>query len=250
MTASHLPQSANQSRVQHDQQHQRSDGAEHGVADHLVDDEVRVAVSQFRRIQRDLVAVGARSLVVDNLLEEAWDVVADSGDDDDRDGSTRSRQRADLASQRHADRDVAIDGHQHDHPDCQHDHPHSDGHQHDHPDRHGLRDRRQRPDVRLEVRERHVKSAPGAATPPFSLRIEVVDRFHRLDQQAGDQVDDVDDGQRLQQPVRGAVLVTVAAQNDERERVADEADEAEQSDDADVDDDSKHEVAGARRRRL
>ena len=97
--------------------------------------------------------------------------------------------------------------------------------------------------------EGRVERAPRAAVAPLlRLRVEVVDRLDGLDEDARDQVDDVDDGERLEQPVGGAVLVAVAAQDHERQRVADEADETEQADDADVDEDSERDVASARRR--
>jgi len=40
---------------------------------------------------------------------------------------------------------------------------------------------------------------------PARLRIEVVDGLDRLNEETGDQVDDIDDGQRLQQPVGGVL---------------------------------------------
>ena len=232
MSTSHLLQSPNQTGVEDDQQQERSDGSEHEVADGPVDDEVRCAESQLGGVDLDLVATVACFLVLDRLLEETRNVVEDGGNDDDRDRGTCPRQRTNLAPQRHTYRNVAIYGHQHDHP-----------------DRHRLRDRRQRPNVRLEERVRRAERAPGAAASPLRPRVKLVDRFDGLDEYAGDQVDDVDDGERLEQPVCGAVLVTVAAQNHKRESVSDEADEAEQADDTDVYDDSEHEVTGAGRSR-
>jgi len=185
-------------------------------------------VPQISHFKLHLVAASTRLLVPDSLLEEERDVVEDGGNDDDYDGGARSRQRANLAPQRHADRDVAVNSHQNDHPDG-----------------HVLRDRRQRPDVRLEVRERGVECAPGVAAAPLSVRVQVMDRFHRLDEHAGDQVDNVDYRQGLQQPVGGAVLVAIASQDDERQRVADETDETEQADKAYVNDDSERHVASA-----
>ena len=108
MSSPHLSQGADQTRVENDQQQQRTDRPEHEVADHLVDDEVRDSVSQLGGSQLDLVPAAAHLPVPDRLLEETRNVVQDGGNDDNGDGGMRPRQGANLASQRHTYGNVAI----------------------------------------------------------------------------------------------------------------------------------------------
>ena len=94
VSASHLPQRADETRVERDEQQQRPDGAKHEVADGAVDDEVPVVESQVGRFQSDQRAAVARVLVDDRLLEEPRHVVEHGRHDDRHDGGARSRYRA------------------------------------------------------------------------------------------------------------------------------------------------------------
>lgn len=231
VTSTHLAQRSHQTNVETDENEKRPDLAEHEVTDCLVDDEVPLLASQLGRLDRDA-SVGLA--LDDAALEEHWHVVENGDDDDGGDGRTSSGHRPHLAAQRHANGDEPIDGDQ----------------QHD-PDRDGLGNGRQRPNVRFDVRERAVQRVADGGSPRrrrtvggaadavgAAGRRQTVDGFDRLNEDAGDEIQYVDDCQRLEKPVGCAVLIAIASQNNDRQTVTDETDQAEQTDDEDVDDNS------------
>ena len=105
-----------------------------------------------------------------------------------------------------------------------------DSDEQDEPDGRRLRGRSERPRVGLHVREHPPQRRACPVTVP-----DVVDGLERLDQHAGEQVDGIDDGQGLQQPVGGVGAVAVAPEDEHRQQIADDAGRAERADDVDVD---------------
>src|SRR6218665_46470 len=107
-----------------------------------------------------------------------------------------------------------------------------DGDQQYDPDGHRLGEGRQRPDVWFDVREvvDQLRQPVGA----------VVDRLEGLDEGAGNEVEGVNDRQRLEEPIRRVgLLIPVAAQHPDRQGVPGQADYAEHPNNVDVDDDPK-----------
>ena len=104
----------------------------------------------------------------------------------------------------------------------------------DQPNRHRLGYRSQRPDVGFPIR----KIIFQMSDPTGHL----LQGFQGLDEHAGDQIDRVDDCQRLKQHVGRVGLVWVPAKDGDRQSVADKPDQAEGADHVDVDYDARSDV--------
>jgi len=84
-----------------------------------------------------------------------------------------------------------------------------ESHQQNQPDGGRLRSGSENPGVRLHVRE-DASQGMSKSIPVADL----VDGLERLDEDAGDEVDCIDDGQSLQQPVGGVWTIAVSTKHD------------------------------------
>lgn len=205
-------QCRNETQVQDHEDRQRTNGPKDEEEDGFVDKIVVVVAAQLCVFGKR-VGVFLTQAKDDLPFEEQRQVIENGSDDHHSDGHTGTIDAAQVGLEGLADGCKAIAGDENQHPDggrlC-----------------YGS----SRPNVDLHVGKGGLEGGQPVG--------QVTDCLHGLDEDAGDQVERVQDGERLQQPIRGVLLVVVTPQDNDRQPVAKETEEAEEADDEDVDEEN------------